>query len=181
MRIVSGKFKGRHIKTPKNLPVRPTTDYGKESLFNILNNWYYFDELSVLDLFAGTGNISFEFASRGTQRIVSIDANKNCVGFIEQMIEELDIADVLSANRMDAMEYVELTTEKFNVIFADPPYDYDGYPKMIETVFSRELLKENGTLIMEHDRRNDFSEHPYFEDSRKYGNVNYSFFSVPKS
>lgn len=178
MRIISGKFKSRILRTPKDLPVRPTTDYAKESLFNILNNWYYFDDLIVLDLFTGTGNISFEFASRGSERVVSIDSNRDCINFVESTITELGLDTVMSANRMDSMDYVELATEKFNVIFADPPYDYEDYPKLIETILERELLKENGTLIIEHDKRHDFSEIKHFEDHRGYGNVNYSFFSV---
>ena len=178
MRIISGKFKSRILRTPKDLPVRPTTDYAKESLFNILNNWYYFDDLIVLDLFTGTGNISFEFASRGSERVVPIDSNRDCINFVESTITELGLDTVMSANRMDSMDYVELATEKFNVIFADPPYDYEDYPKLIETILERELLKENGTLIIEHDKRHDFSEIKHFEDHRGYGNVNYSFFSV---
>lgn len=178
MRIISGKFKSRILRTPKDLPVRPTTGYAKESLFNILNNWYYFDDLIVLDLFTGTGNISFEFASRGSERVVSIDSNRDCINFVESTITELGLDTVMSANRMDSMDYVELATEKFNVIFADPPYDYEDYPKLIETILERELLKENGTLIIEHDKRHDFSEIKHFEDHRGYGNVNYSFFSV---
>jgi 16S rRNA (guanine(966)-N(2))-methyltransferase RsmD len=157
--------------------VRPTTDYAKESLFNILNNWYYFEDLTVLDLFTGTGNISFEFASRGSERIVAIDLNRDCVNFVDSTVHELELDDVISANRMDALEYVELTTETFNVIFADPPYDYEDYPKLIQTVLDRELLKENGTLIIEHDKRHDFSDLLHFEDHRSYGNVNYTFFS----
>lgn len=178
MRIISGKFKSRILRTPKDLPVRPTTDYAKESLFNILNNWYYFDDLTVLDLFTGTGNIAFEFASRGSERVVSIDSNRECINFVESTISELGLDTVMSANRMDSMDYVELATEKFNVIFADPPYDYEEYTRLIETVLERELLKENGTLIIEHDKRHDFSEMKHFEDHRGYGNVNYSFFSV---
>ncbi len=177
MRIISGKFKSRVLKTHQDLPVRPTTDYAKESLFNILNNWYYFDDISVLDLFTGTGNISFEFASRGSDRVVAIDSNRDCINFVESTITELGLDNVMAASRMDAMDYVELTTEKFKVIFADPPYDYEDYPKLIQTILDRELLKENGTLIIEHDKRHDFSDVKQFEDHRTYGNVNYSFFS----
>lgn len=178
MRIISGKHKGRFLKTPLDLPVRPTTDYAKESLFNILNNWYYFDAISVLDLFSGTGNIAYEFASRGSERIVAIDLDYKCVQFIESTIEAFDFSQVMTVNRMDAQEYVELTTEKFNVIFADPPYDFEGYRTMIETILERKLLLEKGTLIVEHDKRHDFSDLPHFEDHRVYGNVNYTFFSL---
>ena len=121
MRIVSGRLKGRRLKAPKQLPVRPTTDMAKEALFNILNNQYYFDELSVLDLFAGTGNISYEFASRGTAEITAVDNHYGCINFIKTTSQELDIG--VNALKSDVFSFLNATTKSYDIVFADPPYD----------------------------------------------------------
>src|SRR6056297_527079 len=122
MRIISGKYKGKRLTAPKKLPVRPTTDMAKEALFNILNNRFYFDELKVLDLFAGTGNISYEFASRGTEEITCVDAHYGCVKFISETAESFDMN--IETIKSDVYTYLENSSQKFNIIFADPPYDF---------------------------------------------------------
>jgi len=176
MRIISGKYKGKRISAPKKLPVRPTTDMAKESLFNILNNLYYFDAISVLDLFAGTGNISYEFASRGTENIYSVDAHFACVKFINQTANELDFP--INSFKSDVFKFLEKTTLKTDVIFADPPYDFEvnQFLKIADWVFERELLNEEGVLIIEHSKHTDLSEHPKLSYEKRYGGSVFSFF-----
>jgi len=178
MRIISGKLKGKRIVAPKNLPVRPTTDMAKEALFNILNNLYYFDAISVIDLFAGTGNISYEFASRGTQDIYAIDGNFNCVRFIHKTAKELDLS--INPYKSDVFKFLDKTHMTADVIFADPPYDLDQseFLKIADVVFTKSLLNEDGVLIIEHSKHMDLSEHPNFQYSKKYGGSVFSFFEA---
>ena len=180
MRIISGKYKSKRISAPKNLPVRPTTDMAKESLFNILNNLYYFDNISVLDLFAGTGNISYEFASRGTEQIYAVDANFGCIKFINQTSKELDLP--IETYKSDTYKFLEKTPLKTDVIFADPPYDFeeDQFLKIANLVFERELLTQEGTLIIEHSKHTNLSEHPNFSYEKRYGGNVFSFFEYPE-
>jgi len=175
MRIISGKNKGRHILAPTNLPVRPTTDMAKESLFNILNNYFYFDQVEVLDLFTGTGNISYEFASREAKSVVSVDIDVHCTNFVKKMVETLHY-DQVSVIRQDAFAYTAASRRKFDIIFADPPYQMENIEKIIQNVFDNELLKPDGWLVLEHSNEYDFSEHPSFFDHRCYGRVNFTFF-----
>jgi 16S rRNA (guanine966-N2)-methyltransferase len=176
MRIISGEHKGRKIIAPKKLPVRPTTDMAKESLFNILNNQFYFDEISVLDLFAGTGNVSYEFASRGTQHIISVDKDFGCVKFINETSETLNMP--IQVIKSDVFKFLESSNEKFSVIFADPPYDFnkDLFSKIPELVFSNNLLEDNGILIVEHSKHTDLSEVKNYSHSKSYGGNMFSFF-----
>lgn len=175
MRIVSGTHKSKRISAPKNLPVRPTTDMAKESLFNILNNEYYFDEIHVLDLFSGTGNISYEFASRGTEHILCVDQNLNCIRFIQKTSENLGF-NAISTIKADVFEFLAKHRHEYEVIFADPPYNTQGLEKIVKMVFTHKLLSTNGVLILEHAKEQDYSELPFFTNSRRYGNVNFSFF-----
>ncbi len=178
MRIISGTHKGRRLTAPKNLPVRPTTDFAKEALFNILRTRLYFDEITVLELYAGTGNISFEFASRGVPKITSVDSNYGCVQYINKVAEEFSFP--ITAVKSEADNYLERATGKFDIIFADPPYDF-GIPlfeTMVKLVFEKELLDEEGMLIIEHAKENNLSELPNFSESRKYGGSVFSFFSL---
>ena len=175
MRIVSGTHKSKRIYAPKNLPVRPTTDMAKESLFNILNNDYYFDEIRILDLFSGTGNISYEFASRGTQQILCVDQNLNCIRFIQKTAEELGFKAITTL-KADVFEFVTKHKQEYDVIFADAPYDIEGLESVIENIFKHDLLANNGVLILEHPKEQDFSELPNYINKRRYGNVNFSFF-----
>jgi 16S rRNA (guanine966-N2)-methyltransferase len=176
MRIVSGLHKGKKIIAPKKLPVRPTTDFAKEALFNILNNKYHFSVLKVIDLFSGTGNISFEFASRGAVEIIAVDAHYECVKFINKISEELDMP--IRTVKSDAVKFLQATGETANIIFADPPYNFetDTLAAMVETTFSRNLLKEGGVLILEHSKKMDLSQIEHFSEARKYGNSVFSFF-----
>lgn len=176
MRIISGNHKGRSIRAPKNLPVRPTTDMAKEALFNILNNRFYFAEVTVLDLFSGTGNISYEFASRGVSRTISVDSNSGCTQFIEKTSNLLDLAIKVVQN--DVFKYLEETEDTVNIIFADPPYDmaladFENIPAL---VFTNQLLLEDGLLIIEHSKHMKLSHVPHFSHERKYGNSVFSFF-----
>lgn len=179
MRIIRGNHRGRRIQAPAKLPVRPTTDLAKESLFNILENTYYFDELKVLDLFAGTGNISYEFASRGAKEIVAVDLNVKCTTFIHQTAEMLKM-DKIKTIRANAFNFLKVKALKFDIIFADPPYDLEGVEKIPELVFQNGILDEDGIMIIEHSKNHDFSEHPNFSRQKKYGNVNFSFFENTK-
>lgn len=176
MRIISGKYRGRRIMAPRQLPVRPTTDMAKEALFNILNNSYYFEDLSVLDLFAGTGNISFEFASRGSTDITAVDIDQRCVSFIASTAKELDFK--ISTIKSDILKFLPKVRSTYDIIFADPPYkmsieDFAEIPKL---VFVNNLLLENGVLIIEHSKYMDLSHLDGFSEQRKYGGSIFSFF-----
>ncbi|CAM1365197.1 16S rRNA (Guanine(966)-N(2))-methyltransferase RsmD [Tenacibaculum sediminilitoris] len=181
MRIISGKYKSKRITAPKKLPVRPTTDMAKESLFNILNNFYYFENISFLDLFAGTGNISYEFASRGTQTIYAVDAHYACIKFINQMAKDLDMN--INSYKSDVFKFLEKTPVKTDVIFADPPYDFEEnqFLKIADLVFDKELLNEDGLLIIEHSKHTDLSKHPFYSYEKRYGGNVFSFFEVTES
>jgi len=176
IRIISGKYKGRRIKAPKNLPVRPTTDRAKEALFNILQNRVYIPELTILDLFTGTGNVAYEFASRGAKHILAVDNNYFVTKFVHQTAREFDFP--IKVFKKDVLKFLASTRLKFDLIFADPPYDMniELQKKMIDLVFERQLLNEDGFFILEHIDKIDFSEHPRFDFSRKYGLSTFSFF-----
>jgi len=178
MRIISGKHKGRRIIAPSKLPVRPTTDMAKEALFNILNNSYYFDEIIVLDLFAGTGNISLEFGSRGSTQITAVDGHVGCVQFIEKTSKALELD--ITAIKNDVFSYLEKNRQKSDIIFADPPYDMslEDFQKIPEIVFKNELLLEGGVLIIEHAKKTDLSHLKNFSNKRKYGGNAFSFFEL---
>lgn len=176
MRIISGQFKGRRITPPKKLPVRPTTDMAKEAIFNILNNNYYFDEISVLDLFAGTGSISYEFASRGTEDITSVDEDFGCIKFINKTAEEFEMP--IKTVRSDVFKFLETTKIKSDVIFVDPPYAFslEEFSKIPELVFQNDLLEDEGILVVEHAKQMELSHLPYFSYSKNYGSSIFSFF-----
>ncbi|MDP2159867.1 MAG: 16S rRNA (guanine(966)-N(2))-methyltransferase RsmD [Flavobacterium sp.] len=176
MRIISGKYKGRRISAPKNLPVRPTTDMSKEALFNILNNHFNLTELKVLDLFAGTGNICYEFASRGSEPIIAVDANFGCVSFIKKTTDEYEFN--ITAIKSDVFQFLEKTKGDFDIIFADPPYDLDQvkFEKINELVFQNELLNEEGMLIIEHSKHTKLNHLQHFSFQKNYGGSVFSFF-----
>ncbi|MFK5880522.1 MAG: RsmD family RNA methyltransferase [Flavobacteriaceae bacterium] len=180
MRIISGTYKGRRLMAPKKLPVRPTTDMAKEALFNILNNRYYFDKIKVIDLFSGTGNISFEFASRGTENITAVDAHFGCVKYINSVVK--DFGFNITTLKSDVFKFLERTVLKADVIFADPPYDMDDekFEKIANLIFERVLLEEGGLLIIEHSNKTNLSKQPHFSFSKKYGGNMFSFFEVAK-
>jgi 16S rRNA (guanine966-N2)-methyltransferase len=175
MRIISGSHKGRVLRPPQGLPVRPTTDLAKESLFNILNNHLDFEGLKVLDLFAGTGNISLEFASRGAALVLSVEQNGRCIDYISRTATELGFR-TLSAVRTDVFSFLARSAGKYDVIFADPPYDMPDRTKVAELVAAGNWLAPGGWLIVEHDKYISFSGMPDFYDERRYGKVHFSFF-----
>lgn len=176
MRIISGLYKGRRITAPKKLPVRPTTDMAKEALFNIINNQYYFDDISVLDLFSGTGNISYEFASRGTEHITAVDENFGCIKFINETADAFEMN--ISTIKSDVFKFLEKSKQKHSIIFADPPYNFelDAFSKIPELVFKNELLEEEGILIVEHSKHTDLSQLEHYSHSKSYGGNMFSFF-----
>lgn len=175
MRIISGQFKGRRIKPPANLPVRPTTDKAKEALFNILMTFDY-EESRILDLFAGTGNISYEFISRGCSEVIAVEQNGDCVRFMESVAEHLDIGN-LRIQQTNVFKYLTREHGKFDVIFADPPYDLDELPRLPDLIFENNLLNAGGIFILEHDDHHNFSNHFGISDYRKYGKVRFSIFT----
>lgn len=176
MRIISGLYKGRRITAPKKLPVRPTTDMAKEALFNILNNQYYFDDISVLDLFSGTGNISYEFASRGTEKITAVDDDNGCIKFIEETAKAFEMS--INTIKSDVFKYLEKSDQKYTVIFADPPYDFEdeSFSKLPELVFQNSLLEDDGLLIIEHSKHTHLSDLAHYSHSKSYGGNQFSFF-----
>lgn len=178
MRIISGEFKGRRIVAPKKLPVRPTTDMAKEALFNILNNQYYFDDISVLDLFSGTGNISYEFASRGTKQILAVDGNFGCIRFINETAESFEMP--INTVKSDVFKFLENNKQKHDVIFADPPYEFDIdlFAKIPNLVFNNQLLQDEGLLIVEHSKHTDLSQLINYSHSKNYGGNMFSFFKI---
>ena len=176
MRIISGKHKGKRIIAPRNLPIRPTTDMAKESLFNIINNWYAISTIKVLDLFSGSGNIAFEFGSRGCKEIVAVDSNYNCVKFISKIATELDLP--ITTIKSDVFKYLDKASGNYEVIFADPPYNLEikDFENIASKVFDNSWLSENGTLILEHSEHTDLSHLPYFTEARRYGSSVFSMF-----
>ena len=175
MRIVSGNHKGRKIIAPKNLPIRPTTDMSKESIFNILSNLYEFNEVSVIDLFSGSGNISYEFASRGVKNIISVDNNINCIKFIKKTSKELDIN--INVIKSDVINFLKITEIKSDIIFSDPPYSFNEtyLNTMIELVFSKNLINQDGILVIEHSKEISLDLNHYFHNKKRYGSCYFTF------
>lgn len=175
MRIISGNYKGRKLNPPMNLPVRPTTDFAKEGLFNILRNIVDFEQVRVLDLFTGTGSIAFEFVSRGVVEVNVVDNNVACLKFIEKTKETLQINN-LNVFHRDVFQFLDKTKAKYDLIFADPPYDMPNFKDIYTKIFENDLLNEDGWLIIEHPKEVTFAGLPYIEQQRHYGKVNFSFF-----
>ncbi|TFG75615.1 MAG: methyltransferase domain-containing protein [Flavobacteriales bacterium] len=176
MRIISGQHKGRRIMAPKRLPVRPTSDMAKEALFNILNNQIDFEGISVLDLFSGTGNISYEFASRGAAQVTAVDIDPGCAAFTARTAKELEMP--INAIKNDVFKHLERTGIKADIIFVDPPYNigFESFVKVPKLVFQNNLLNKEGLLIIEHSDKTDLSNEAYFKNFRKYGGSVFSFF-----
>ena len=180
MRIISGKYKGRRIFPPKGLPVRPTTDMSKEALFNVLNNHFSFEGLKILDLFAGTGNISYEFASRGSTPITSVDGDFGCVKFIKQVATEYDFN--IAATKSDVFKFLERNNATYDIIFADPPYalDQKTFEKVVLLVFEKNTLQEDGMMIIEHSKYTKLDHLIHFSFKKSYGGSIFSFFEIGK-
>ena len=177
MRIISGKYRRRRFDVPKNIKARPTTDFARENLFNVLNNMIDFEALKALDLFAGTGAISFELLSRGVESVVSVEKHPTQFYFIKKVADELKDDNII-AIKGDVFKYIQSTRETFDFIFADPPYDLPNLEEIPDLVFRKGLLKPGGLFILEHSRKNDFSDRPEFDELRTYGSVNFSFFTI---
>ncbi|MBQ5854217.1 MAG: RsmD family RNA methyltransferase [Alistipes sp.] len=175
MRIISGKFKGRAINPPKNLRARPTTDFAKENLFNILTNLVEFDQCDILDLFAGTGSISYEFASRGAKSVTSVEINAVHHNFIRTTAKALG-ADNIFVVKANVFLYLRSCTKSFDIIFSDAPYDLEGLEQVVSLVLDGDILKQDGIFIFEHSDKYNFENHPLFWQSRSYGSVQFSLF-----
>ncbi len=179
MRIVSGKLRGRRIQPPVNLPVRPTTDFAKEGLFNVLNNMVDFESLKVLDLFTGTGSIALEFISRGAVEVTAVDSNNRCIDFIKKTAENFGVSN-LKAVRSNCFVFLRHSIAQYDLVFADPPYELAEIKGIPDVVLAAGVLNDDGMFIMEHSSGNSFTDHPNFLEHRQYGSVNFSFFGNGK-
>lgn len=175
MRIIGGKLKGKAIVPPAGYGARPTTDFAKEGLFNILDNEYEFDGLAVLDLFGGTGAISYEFASRGAGEVYTVEMMPANAGFIRSTAASFGLKN-LNVVRHNVFEFLEICTKKFDIIFADPPYALEGLAGLPDKVLAGDILHPGGYFILEHPGDYSFTEHPLFKKEKKYGNVHFTFF-----
>ncbi len=175
MRIIGGKLKGKGICPPENYKARPTTDFAKEGLFNVLDNEYEFADLKVLDLFGGTGSIAFEFASRGASRVYCVEMARENASFIKTEAERLGLPNVTMV-RANVFDFLPLCREKFDIIFADPPYALEGLENLPDKVFELDLLHPGCYFILEHGAEHSFSSHPRFIKEKNYGRVHFSFF-----
>jgi 16S rRNA (guanine966-N2)-methyltransferase len=176
LRIIGGKYKGRRIVPPGNFKARPTTDFAREGLFNILNNRVDFDEISVLDLFSGTGSISYEFASRGASIVHLVEKDIRHVLGIRKLLKELDLENV-KAIHIDVKAYLKTCSVKYDLVFADPPYELSWLTELPDLVTQSGVIKDNGFFILEHPRDLSFTGHKLFFEHRNYGGVNFSFFN----
>jgi len=179
MRIISGKFKGRRLEVSQKLSARPTTDFAKEGLFNLLNNRIDFEDIRVLDLFAGTGSIGIEFISRGCQEVIAVELSERNCASIRKACQILQI-DNLFLHRADVFKFISHCHTQFDVIYADPPYDSDKITDLPDLILQQDLLSENGIFILEHSAKQQFDDHPHFDFHRKYGNVHFSIFKLER-
>ena len=175
MRIISGKYKGKQLFPGKDFKARPTTDFAKESLFNILANHFDFEEINVLDLFSGTGSISFEFASRGCKLVESVEVNPKHATFIIKTAKDLNFSNI-KIYKINVYQYLKFNTHKFDIVFADPPYDMEGVDSFPDLILEKNILTNEGIFILEHAKNIDFSTHKRLKEHRNYGGVNFSFF-----
>lgn len=177
MRIIGGQFKGRRFNPPSFFKARPTTDFAKESLFNLINNRLDLEGARVLDLFAGTGSISYEFMSRGCTYICSVDENARYLSFIKGISEEIGPEQkIIYTVKADVKKYLKKADLDFDLIFADPPYEMPELEQIPDLVFGNQTLKKDCIFILEHSAKHNFSKHIHFDELRKYGSVNFSFF-----
>ena len=187
MRIITGKYKGRHFDIPRTFKARPTTDFAKENIFNVLIQYVDFDGAEALDLFSGTGSISLELLSRGCSHVVSVELDRDHHRFIQDCLKKLGAGAAPAANnsgtvpnmiaiRGDVFRFVKSCKQQFDFIFADPPYALKELPTLPDLIIERGLLKPDGIFVLEHGKDNDFSQHPHFLEHRQYGSVNFSIF-----
>lgn len=180
MRIIIGKYKGRKLHPPKSLGARPTTDFAKTGLFNILTNHFDFEQLRVLDLFAGTGSIAYEFSSRSAVEVVCVDNNFQSIWFIRETAKQLQMHGIHTIHS-NVFRFLKHAYGSFDIIFADPPYDMKGIETLPDLIAEKKLLSEDGWFVLEHSARVNLSNHPAFIEHRKYGAVNFSMFGFQKS
>tara|TARA_A100001015_G_scaffold173583_1_gene192915 strand:- start:2614 stop:3159 length:546 start_codon:yes stop_codon:yes gene_type:complete len=181
MRIIGGDKGGLRINISKKLKLRPTTDRSKEALFNILNNRIDFTDITVLDLFSGTGNISYEFSSRGSKKIISVDKNLKSINFINEFSKENDLKIYTILSNVNS--YIKINSETFDIVFADPPYDFEDtkYFELINLIFNQNTLVKGGLFILEHSTKKSFNNQMFFIETRKYGDSSFSFFENIKN
>ena len=175
MRIITGKYKGRRFDVPRTFKARPTTDFAKENLFNVLNGYIDLDGTMALDLFAGTGSISLELLSRGCAQVISVEKDRDHHAFISQCLKKLDDSNGIVI-RGDVFRFIKSCKQRFDFIFADPPYALDNISQIPQLVMESGMLTEGGIFVMEHGKDNDFSQLTGFIDHRPYGSVNFSLF-----
>lgn len=175
MRIIGGRLKGKAINPPMGYKARPTTDFAKEGLFNILNNEYEFEDLKVLDLFGGTGAIAFEFASRGASRVYCVEMARENASFIKTEAARLGLNNVTMV-RDNVFDFLPICREKFDIVFADPPYALDNLETLPDKVMEQDILHPGCYFILEHGDEHSFTDHPCFVKERSYGRVHFSFF-----
>ncbi|MBO4570998.1 MAG: RsmD family RNA methyltransferase [Bacteroidales bacterium] len=180
MRIVGGTLRGKTIMPPAGYQARPTTDFAKEGLFNTLTNEVDFAEVSVLDLFSGTGSISYEFASRGCYDIVAVEMNPANAGFIKKTVASLGLKGAVQVVHHNAFDFLGICTKQFDIVFADPPYAIEGLETIPDKVLAAGILKPGALMILEHPGTFGFKTHPCFVKERKYGNVHFSYFRAEK-
>ena len=178
MRIIGGKLKGKMICPPNGYKARPTTDFAKEGLFNILNNEYEMEGLQILDLFGGTGSISFEFASRGAAMVYCVEMLPLHANFSEEQARSFGL-DNVTVVRHNVFDFLEICHERFDIVFADPPFSIEGLDGIPDKVISKGIVHPGGYLILEHPDEYEFSSHPCIVKEKKYGNVHFSFFEMP--
>ena len=176
MRIITGKYKGRHFERPRSFKARPTTDFAKENIFNVLMGYIDFDGTRALDLFAGTGSITLELLSRGCSQVVSVELDRDHHRFIQQCIAKLQEENNVQCLRADVFRFIKGSHQQFDFIFADPPYALKELPQIPDLVFAHNLLAPDGIFVFEHGKDNDFSGHPHFVEHRSYGSVNFTLF-----
>lgn len=178
MRIITGRYKGRHFDIPRSFKARPTTDFAKENIFNVLIQYVDFDGATALDLFSGTGSITLELLSRGCQQVVSIELDRDHHRFICDCLKKLEVkgGNAVLPLRGDVFRFVKSCKQQFDFIFADPPYALKELPTLPDLIFERQLLKDDGIFVLEHGKDHDFSQHPHFVEHRQYGSVNFSLF-----
>ena len=177
MRIITGRYKGRHFDIPRTFKARPTTDFAKENIFNVLTQYVDFDGATALDLFSGTGSISLELLSRGCQQVVSVEMDRDHHRFIQDCLKKLDTKACIPI-RGDVFRFLKSCKQQYDFIFADPPYALKELPEIPDLVIGRQLLKDGGIFVFEHGKDHDFSNHPHFLEHRSYGSVNFSLFTA---
>ena len=182
MRIITGKYKGRHFEIPRSFKARPTTDFAKENIFNVLNGYIDFEDATALDLFSGTGSITLELLSRGCSQVISVELDRDHHHFIQECLKKLSTGDSQLSTvipiRGDVFRFVKSCHQQFDFIFADPPYALKELPQIPDLIFEKNLLNPEGIFVFEHGKDYDFSKHAHFVEHRSYGSVNFSLFKV---